>query len=1148
MTIALIFVALAYVGILFWLANWGDKTTPLAKKISHHPFVYSFALGIYCTSWTFYGAVGTAANSGWSYLPILLGPALLFILGHGFLRKMILVSKKQNITTIADFISARYGKRQLTAILVTFIALLATIPYIALQLKALSTSFVLLQSDSEISGSMMALMGTLIMAIFAIYFGTRKVDVTEYRSGLMLAVAFESAVKLLALGAVAGLSYYVFTHYQDGMWDYFVTQIAFGQWQKEDFFSFNFVAQSLMAAAAVICLPRQFHVTVVDNQDISHLKTARWAFPLYLLLTAGIIIPIATAAMHPQIGGNVAADSFVLALPLAQQSTLLSTFVFIGGLSAAIAMIVVATLTLSTMISNDVVLPLMLRRKFKRNLITTSYKRRILLTRRFTIAVILGLSYLYQQLFGNQAALASMGLVAFSLVTQLIPAVVGGLYWRKGHAYGVYAGLLAGFACWLLFLMLPLFEGAVTTNTAMQQSVITQGTFIALIANVVCYIAFSLGANERLVDRIQAAAFVKPKEQLKLAKHHSKQINATVYDLKVLLQTFLGIQRSKQLIVRYTMRHDFADDNDTPTTDFVDFCERALTGVLGASSARVLIGAVISGKQMAFEEVVNFFDETTQAIQFNQNLLFTSLENLSHGISVVDRNLKLVAWNRRYTELFEYPEGFLEVGQPIEEVIRHNVSKGECGPGEIDAQVQKRVQHLRNGSSHHFIRRRRNGQVIEMIGNPLPDGGFVTCFSDITTHIETQNALEEVNIDLENRIEARTLEIRSINEDLEAQIEKRIETEKQLNQAKLEAEKANDSKTRFLALASHDILQPLNAARLYLAAVDQTELSNSNLSTMEKLGDSLDSTVHLMSGLLEIAKLEQGAMTPTPRHFPINDILAPLSNEYVILSKEKGLDFKVRSNDAVVHADTTYLRRIIQNLVSNAVKYTESGKVLVACRKRKHSLRIEVWDTGPGISEVEQAKVFNDFYRVQSNDNKGLGLGLGVVKRMADLMSLTLELKSTPNKGSCFALEVPYGDSKLVQEKSTNKVKLDNKQTLNVLIVDDEQENLDAMGTLMSKWGCRYSAFNKVDDVLNYAQTQAKPDLILMDYQLSHEMDGVSLIAQLREQWQESIPAVLITAVRDDELKLSTKEQNIHYLSKPVKPAKLKALIKHTSR
>ena len=240
MTAALLFVALAYIGVLFWLANWGDKTTPLAKRISHHPFVYSFSLGIYCTSWTYYGSVGTAATSSWNYLPILIGPALLFFFGQGFLRKLVLVSKKQNITTIADFISARYGKRQTTAIMVTIIALLATIPYIALQLKALSSSFLLLQNDDRISGSMLALSATLIMAMFAIFFGTRKVDVTEYRSGLMLAVAFESAVKLLALGAVAGLSYYVFTNYQDGMWDYFVTQIAFGQWQKEDFFSFNF--------------------------------------------------------------------------------------------------------------------------------------------------------------------------------------------------------------------------------------------------------------------------------------------------------------------------------------------------------------------------------------------------------------------------------------------------------------------------------------------------------------------------------------------------------------------------------------------------------------------------------------------------------------------------------------------------------------------------------------------------------------------------------------------------------------------------------------------------------------------------------------------------------------------------------------------
>jgi len=1154
MTLTLIFVGLAYMALLFWLANWGDKKTVLAKKISHHPFVYSLALGIYCTSWTYYGAVGTAANSGWSFLPILLGPALLFMFGHRFLHKLVLVSKKQNITTIADFISARYGKRQLSAILVTLIALLATIPYIALQLKALSSSFLLVQSNTQISGTLLALAGTVMMALFAIFFGTRKVDVTEYRSGLMLAIAFESLIKLLALLAVAGLAIYVFLNYQPGMLEVFTKQSAFSHWQADDFLSFNFIGQALMAAAAIICLPRQFHVTVVDNQDLKHLKTARWAFPLYLLLTAAVIIPIATAAFHPEIGAHFASDSFVLAFPLSENSALLTTFVFIGGLSAGTAMIVVATLTLSTMISNDVVLPLLLKRKFKRNLITTSYKRQILLVRRITIAAILGLAYLYQQQLGNNAALASMGLVAFSLVTQLLPAIVGGLYWRKGHAYGVYAGLIAGFLFWMLFLMYPLLEGAAINSSTVQQAIITKGTFIALFANIVCYIAFSLGANERLVDKIQAAAFVNPREQIPLDKRQNKDIKASIYDLKVLLQTFLGIQRSKQLISHYMMNANLADDSEIPNSEFIDYCERALTGVLGASSAQALISAVLTGKQMAFEEVVNFFDETTQALQFNQNLLFTSLENLSHGISVVNKDLKLVAWNKGYMEMFEYPEGFLEVGQPIEDVIRFNVSKGECGPGELEIQINKRVQHLKNGTPHHFIRRRKNGQVFEMTGNPLPDGGFVTSYSDITSHIETQNLLEEVNISLENRIEARTQEISNINVELEAEIIRREKTEQALTSAKLEAESANESKTKFLALASHDILQPLNAARLYLASIEEKELTASNQNSFEKLGHSLDSTVHLMSALLEIAKLDQGAMTPENRHFCINDILNPLSSEYAILCQEKGLKLKIRSSNTIVQCDTTYLRRILQNLVSNAVKYTDSGKVLVGCRNitssesNKAHIKIEVWDTGPGISQYQQNKIFSDFYRIDSSDNKGVGLGLGVVKRMADLLALKLEVKSKEGKGSCFSIEVPLGQKKNVQQKNINNIQFDSKKSFNVIMVDDAQENLDAMASLLNKWGCTHQSFNTVDAAITHANNNTAPDIILMDYQLSNECDGISLIQNLREIWQSRIPAVLITAMRGEELKAETKSKDIHYLSKPIKPAKLKALLNHKRR
>ncbi len=1139
----LLIFTISYMALLFWLARWGDKPYPLAKKISHHPFVYSLALGVYCTSWTYYGAVGTAANATWNYLPILLGPALLFIFGQRLLRKLVIVSKKQNITTIADFISARYGKRHLTAILVTLIALLATIPYIALQLKALSNSFVLLHTDLQISGNIVAFSTTLLMALFAIFFGTRKVDLTEYRSGLMLAMAFESLVKLIALIVVAALACYILLIYQPGMFNIITEQSVLNKWKNTDFLSFNFIGQSIMAAVAILCLPRQFHVTVVENLDTKHLKTARWAFPLYLLLTAIVIIPIATAAIHAHIGAGIPPDSFVLALPLNEGNTLITSLVFIGGLSAATAMIIVATLTLSTMISNDVILPLLLKHKFRPHSAPANFKRKILMIRRISITCVLALALVYQQRVGDNAALASMGLIAFSLVIQLLPAIIGGLYWRKGHAYGVYAGVIAGFVSWMLFLMYPLLNDTIDYGT--QQTIITQGTFIALFVNVLCYVSFSIGARESLVDKIQAAAFVTPKAHIQINKRQNNAINATNYDLKILLQTFLGTERCDQLLNLYQLKHPMTPDTSIPDDEFIDYCERMLTGVLGASSAQALISAVLTGKQLAFEEVVTFFDQTTQALQFNQNLLYTSLENLSHGISVVDKNLKLIAWNKRYAELYQYPENFLSIGQPIEEVIQFNLDQGECGENMGEGEINKRLQHLRNGSPHHFIRHRKNGQVIEMTGTPLPDGGFVTSYSDITTHITTQNLLTEANQQLESRIIARTKEISEINRELKSEIVARKNTENALKKAKKQAENANHNKTQFLALASHDILQPLNAARLYLASVNEHTLCTENSVKLTKLGDSLDSSVHLMSSLLEIAQLDQGAMQPVLRHFNIRDILIPLNSEYAILCKDKGLSLKIRPCEQTLYSDTTYLRRIIQNLISNAVKYTQQGKILVGCRKRGTHLRIEVWDTGDGISQLEQNKIFSDFYRVTPSDNQGIGLGLGVVERMARMLAIKLSVNSIKNQGSCFSVEVPLGDVSRIQYKINNTYQLDPTKNLQILMFDDEQKNLDAMAGLLDKWQCNYHSFNKVKQILTYATSQPAPDVILMDYQLNQTLNGIMLIDKLREIWQQTIPAILVTAVNDDKVKAEAKENHIHFLKKPIKPAKLKALLTH---
>lgn len=1025
MTLALIFIAIGYISLLFWLATKGDRQQSSAQHLARHPWVYGLSLAIYCRTWTFYGAVGTAANAGWQFLPILLGPILLYVGFTPFIRKLVNVSKKQNITTIADFIAARYGKRAMTGILVTVIALLATIPYIALQLKALSSSFALLQpQQGALSGTTIAFGAALLMAAFAMAFGTRKTDVTEYRSGLMLAIAFESSIKLIALLAVAGLALWFMVSQPQGLASHWQQQISQPQWRWQNTLSLEFWGQTFIAAAAVICLPRQFHVTVVDNHNPNHINTARWLFPLYLLLICLAIIPIAIASGHPALAGNaegVHADNFVLALPLAQQHYWLAVLVFIGGLSAATAMIVVATLTLSTMVSNDVLLPLLLKRRVKRLKANASLQRKVILVRRFSITAVLLMAYFYQQLTGSDAALASMGLVAFSLVTQLLPAIVGGLYWRQGHAYGVYAGLATGTFCWLMFLMMPLTMVA-AEHSAMQQSIIVQGTLASLVANTIAYISVSLLAQERLIDKIQAAAFVTPKQQF--GNHKAligRRVKTSVEDLRTLLQTFLGQQRTEQLLLAYPQYHEL--DANAPTFDFVQYCERALAGVLGASSARSLMSAVLSGRQMAFEDVVTFFDETTQAIQFNQNVLYASLENISQGISVVDRDLKLVAWNKPYLQLFDYPEGLVQVGQPIAELIRFNAQQGECGPGDLDELVRKRLQHMKNGTPHHFIRRRSDGKVIEMVGKPLPDGGFVTSFSDVTLHIETQLALEEANIDLEKRIAARTQEIRAINHELQNEIDQRKDIEQALMQAKAEAEQANASKTRFLALASHDILQPLNAARLYLASFQAEQWADSDRHVLGKLTQSLDSTEHLLSTLLEIAKLEQGALAPKLSHFRLRDIIDPLYDEFAIFAKEKGLSLRLRTPDVVVHSDKTYLRRILQNLISNAVKYTEHGGVLIAIRLRQQHnplnnftlhtpavdsspvtqpwLEIKVVDTGPGISEHERAKIFSDFYRIPEQKQQGVGLGLGVVQRLVQLLGLRLRLQSTVGHGSC---------------------------------------------------------------------------------------------------------------------------------------------------
>ena len=900
-----------------------------------------------------------------------------------------------------------------------------------------------------------------------------------------------------------------------------------------------------MAAAAIVCLPRQFHVAIIDNLSLGHLRTARWLFPLYLTVISAVIPVIAIAGKAIFAGQGIEPDSYVLSLAMFSESALLQVIVFVGGLSAATAMIIVATLTLSTMLTNDVILPRILA--FSGN--TDDKKdvsKRIRLIRRIVIAFILLMAFLYHQQMTSSRSLHSIGLIAFSLVIQLMPAIVGGLYWKRAHAHGVYAGLMVGLVIWVLWLVLPIVSEQVSQME--QNELISQGAMISLAANSLVYILFSHFAPQRLIDRMQAEAFVSPAiSGTNTVK--SQATNVTVSDLITLLSTFMGTGRCDQLLTQYQQLNNCQlNHTDTPDESFLSFCERALGGVIGASSAKVLLDSALRGKKMDFTEVINFFDDTTQAMQFNMTALLTSLENMDQGISVVDKHLNLVAWNKRYANLYPYPDNLLAVGTPIEKLIRYNASQGEFGTHDVDAEVEKRLAHLRSGMPHRFTRQRKDGRVIEMVGNPLPGGGFVTSFNDITGHVEIQQALEESNIDLEARIKKRTEEVHSINAELRLEIERRSEAEKELIRARKAAEDANASKTRFLALASHDVLQPLNAAKLYVSALEEQELSDQAQAIIQKLGHSVTSSETLIGTLLDIARLDQGEMKPDIESIDVRVLLSPLVDEMAMRAREKGLAFKAIIRPCWVKADKTYLYRITQNLLSNAVKYTEMGRVLFVVKPVKETVYFKVIDTGIGISNDKKDSIFGDFFRANESKEHGLGLGLGVVRRLSLQLNSDISVNSKVGKGSCFSFSLTKAEPKLVSNVIA-KPRSTTFTGMNVLCVDDQRENLDAMQTLLQKWRVNVFLANNWDDALKVCEV-IQPQILLMDYQLSHdsEKNGLALIEEIRHRLNIVVPAALITATPDESLVTQCKAQGVNFLAKPLKPAKLRALLQSMTR
>jgi Na+/proline symporter/signal transduction histidine kinase len=681
-------VSFGYLGLLFAIAYYADQRADAGRTIIASPYIYSLSLAVYATAWTFYGSVGRAASDGIGFLPIYIGPTLMIALWWVVLRKILRISKQNRITSLADFIASRYGKSALLGGLVTIIAVIGILPYISLQLKAVSNSFTILVQypqiimPDEVGATPMrqdtALWVALILAAFTIAFGTRHLDAAEHHPGLVAAIAFESLVKLLAFLAVGVfVTFGVF----DGFGDVFaraaeVPKLRAMMTPLEGVAGgyASWVWLTILSMMAILFLPRQFQVAVIENVDEKHLNKAIWLFPLYMLAINVFVLPIAFGGLLRFPDGNVDADTFVLTLPMAEKQELLALLVFIGGLSAATGMVIVETIALSTMVCNDLVMPVLLRLRRLRLNERRDLTGLLIGIRRGAIVLILLLGYLYFKLAGEAYALVSIGLISFAAVAQFAPAILGGIFWKGGTRAGALCGLLAGFALWFYTLLLPalarsgwlpidLEHGPLGIALLNPQQLfgltrldnITHAMIWSMIANIGAYVGVSLSVSPSADEHRQASLFVDVFRQTgESGGARFWRGTASVPDLYSLLGRFLGSAAADNAFAAYANVKGlrWPDGGLIADAELVHYVEVQLAGAIGGASARIMVASVVKEEALTIDEVRDILDEASQVVVYSHRL-----EQKSRELEAATAELREA--NERLTELDRLKDDFV---------------------------------------------------------------------------------------------------------------------------------------------------------------------------------------------------------------------------------------------------------------------------------------------------------------------------------------------------------------------------------------------------------------------------------------------------------------------------------------------------------
>ncbi|UPT95834.1 PAS-domain containing protein [Bradyrhizobium barranii subsp. apii] len=1147
--------AFGYIGFLFLVASHGDRRSPAGRGRASG-LIYPLSLAIYCTSWTFFGSVGFATRASTDFLAIYVGPILMIGLGAGVLRRVIQLAKAHNITSIADFIGARYGKSQAVAATVALIAIIGSVPYIALQLKAVASSLETILSEDQAFSHIpilgdMALMVTLAMAAFAVLFGTRQTDATEHQHGLMLAVATESIIKLIAfLAAGIFVTFWMFSPHE-------LIERAMRTPEAVRAINYspsigNFLTMTLLSLCAIMLLPRQFHVSVVENSSDAEVSRARWLFPFYLVAINLFVIPIALAGLVTFPFGAVEPDMYVLALPMEGGAGLLSVAVFVGGLSAATAMVIVECVALSIMVSNDLVVPLVLQRRPEGRTGGADFSDFLLRSRRLAIFAIMVMAYFYYRALGN-TQLAAIGLLSFAAIAQLAPSFFGGLLWRRATARGAIGGMLVGFAVWLYTLFIPSFMDSSTAGILLLQHgpfgiealrpqalfgadlpPLMHGVIWSLSLNILTYVLLSLARRPSSIELVQADLFV-PNTLAPISPNFRRwRTTVTVQDIQTTVAQYLGPDRARHSFEAFSLRRNVRLESGAPADfELLQHAEHLIASSIGAASSRLVMSLLLRKRTVSAKAALKLLDDSHAALHFNREILQTALNHVRQGIAVFDADLQLICSNRQFGDLLNVPPHFIQFGTPLREILEFMGVSEPDNPVEREAMLERRLAAYTTDGEPYLERLPDRHMVIEILTNRMPGGGFVITFTDVTPTFEAAEALERANATLEKRVRDRTEELTRLNSELAL--------------AKSAAEDASISKTRFLATASHDILQPLNAARLYVTSLVERQHSGEETRLVENIDESLQAIEEILGALLDISRLDAGAMTTSISSFKMADLMRSLEIEFAPIARAKNLELAFVPCSLPVESDRLLLRRLLQNLISNAIKYTPRGRVLVGCRRQGPSLKICVYDTGVGIPPVKRGEIFKEFHRLEQGARiaRGLGLGLSIVERLARVLKHGIAIDGNKSGGSVFSVTVPTAKAITHTAAVTSATPLARRPISGALIVciENDAAILDGMRTLLKAWDAEVIAVADPEGAIAAIEGAGRRVTgLLVDYHLDRG-NGIAAIRDIRRRFGDGIPAILITADRSPAVQVAAREENVAVLNKPVKPASLRALL-----